>query len=117
MDKQSRADSLQDIDLGLDSLPVERALGLGWNVDADVFCFKADLKERPFTHRGMLSTVMSVYDPLGFLAPISLQGKRLLQLLCVQGLGWDDPISSDMAKARVSPIKPTTVPCQARATP
>ena len=97
VDKQSRADSLQDIDLGLDSLPVERALGLGWNVDADVFCFKADLKERPFTHRGMLSTVMSVYDPLGFLAPISLQGKRLLQLLCVQGLGWDDPISSDMA--------------------
>ena len=45
----------------------------------------------------MLSTVMSVYDPLGFLAPISLQGKRLLQLLCVRGLGWDDPISSDMA--------------------
>ena len=35
----------------------------------------------------------SVYDPLGFVAPIILSAKKLLQDLCKQKLGWDDSIS------------------------
>lgn len=35
----------------------------------------------------------SVYDPLGFVAPIILPAKKLLQDLCKQKLGWDDSIS------------------------
>ena len=35
----------------------------------------------------------SVYDPLGFVAPIIVPAKKLLQDLCKQKLGWDDPIS------------------------
>lgn len=92
LDKDARADALQNIDLVLDDLPVERALGLGWNIELDVFCFKVVMKERPSTRRGILSTVMSVYDPLGFLAPVSLLGKQLIQFLCVQGSGWDEPV-------------------------
>ncbi|XP_073671982.1 uncharacterized protein [Paramisgurnus dabryanus] len=40
----------------------------------------------------MLSIISSVYDPLGFLAPIVLPAKLLLQELCRTKCDWDDPI-------------------------
>ena len=92
------ADSIRDVDLGLESLPVERALGLEWVVQNDSLRFKVTLTNRPFTRRGLLSTVASVYDPLGFIAPVGLFAKRLLQRLCVDGFGWDDPLPSDLSK-------------------
>ena len=33
-----------------------------------------------------------MYDPLGFLAPITLPAKKLLQDLCRKKLNWDDPV-------------------------
>ncbi|XP_045161949.2 uncharacterized protein LOC123526762 [Mercenaria mercenaria] len=87
-----RAKEIQDLDLDQDVLPIDRALGVQWNVESDMFCFKVHLKERPLTRRGMLSMISSVYDPLGFLAPFMLQAKNLLKDLCRLGLGWDDPV-------------------------
>ena len=34
----------------------------------------------------MLPTLISVYDPLGFVAPFILQGRRILQHLCEENL-------------------------------
>ena len=48
------------------------------------------------TRRGILSTVAPVYDPLGFLAPFVLTGKQLLQEMCKQGAGWDDPLTEEL---------------------
>nr|XP_029137104.1 uncharacterized protein LOC114921369 [Labrus bergylta] len=54
------------------------------------------LKEQPSTRRGMLSVISSVYDPLGFLAPITLPAKIMLQELCRRRCGWDDNIPADI---------------------
>ncbi|XP_054773404.2 uncharacterized protein LOC129281498 [Lytechinus pictus] len=35
---------------------------------------------------------MSVYDPLGLLAPLLLPGKIILQDLCITSAAWDDPL-------------------------
>ena len=48
------------------------------------------MKEKPKTRRDMLSTLSSVYDPLGFVAPFILQGKRILQHLSDENLQWDE---------------------------
>ena len=40
--------------------------------------------------------VSSVYDPLGFLAPLLLVGKGLLQELCRGKVAWDDPIPENV---------------------
>jgi hypothetical protein len=40
----------------------------------------------------MLSTVCSVYDPLGIVAPVILIGRQILQDLCRDNYGWDDPV-------------------------
>ena len=65
-----RAEEVKDLDLDYDILPIERALGVEWCMVSDSFQFKLDLKQQPLTRRGILSMVSSIYDPLGFLAPL-----------------------------------------------
>ena len=72
---------------------MQRTLGLHWDMESDKFIFKVALKDRPNTRRGILSLTSSVYDPLGFVAPIVLPAKKLLQDLCREKRGWDDSIS------------------------
>ena len=38
----------------------------------------------------------SIFDPLGFVAPLLLDGKSILQDLCRHEVGWDDPIPEDI---------------------
>ena len=91
--KKDRAEVAKHIDLKIDSLPTERVLGVSWCVENDSFNFRIELNDRPCTRRGILSTVSSVYDPLGFAAPVVLKGKQILQQLCREKFDWDNPIS------------------------
>ena len=75
---------------------IERALGVTWCIHSDTFQVKIVLPEKPCTRRGILSVVSSIYDPIGLISPYVLEGKRILQQLCVMGSGWDDPISADL---------------------
>ena len=90
--EQERAGSVKDIDL--DHLPIERTLGVQWNVEGDSFEFHVVLKQKEETRRGILSMISSIFDPLGFLAPFILLAKLLLQELCRQGLDWDQTVSA-----------------------
>ena len=78
---------------------MERALGVQWCVETDSFQFRITLKDKPLTRRGVLSTVSSFYDPLGFAALLLLVGKRIHQALCKDKAGWDEPIP-DLLRAR-----------------
>ena len=91
--QDEKAPSVLDLDLDKDKLPVQRTLGLHWDMESDKFIFKVALKDRPSTRRGILSLTSSVYDPLGFVAPVVLPAKKLLQDLCREKRGWDDSIS------------------------
>ena len=96
---EDRAEDIKNLDLDQDILPVERALGIQWCIENDSFNFRITLKDKPCTRRGILSTVSSIFDPLGFVAPLLLEGKKILQELCKEDTGWDDPIP-DLAKAK-----------------
>ena len=54
------------------------------------------MKDNPLTKRGILATVSSIFDPIGFVAPVLLEGKKILQESCRSGLSWDDPISDNL---------------------
>ena len=84
------------ISLDFDELPVERALGVQWNVQEDVFSFRIVSRKKAATRRGILSDISSMYDPLGFAAPFILLANRLLQQLCKAKVGWDEEISTNM---------------------
>ena len=86
---------LKNLDLDTDDLPMQRSLGLNWDLDTDSFTFRVSLKETPFTRRGVLSTVSSLYDPLGLIAPVTIQGKLILRNLISGTVDWDEPLSEN----------------------
>jgi len=94
--ESERASVVKDVDLNYNELPMQSVLGVKWNIETDTFSFKVDLNEKAATRRGILSVVASVYDPLGFLAPYILTGKRVLQEMCKRGVGWDEALPSDL---------------------
>ena len=51
---------------------------------------------QPPTKRGILSAVSSLYDPMGFVCPVVLEAKNILQKLWKLKLGWDDEIPEDL---------------------
>ncbi|XP_052814266.1 uncharacterized protein LOC128241385 [Mya arenaria] len=88
---------LKDLDLDREDLPSQRSLGIVWNISLDKFVFKADLLVQPVTKRGILSTINSIFDPLGFLAPVVLDGRLILRELMSSKVDWDDCVPEDIA--------------------
>ncbi|KAK0135218.1 hypothetical protein N1851_028960 [Merluccius polli] len=89
---EDRAKDIKDLNLLTDDVPLQRSLGVSWNIALDIFTFQAMDNNKPFTRRGVLSTVNSLYDPLGFLAPVTIQGRLLLRDLTKQAEDWDSPL-------------------------
>lgn len=67
-----------------------KVLGLKWDPRSDAFLFDVAPSNRPCTKRTILSEVAKVFDPLGFLSPLTIKAKCLIQQLWVFGGGWDD---------------------------
>ena len=91
-----RATGLKDIDFDAESLPAQRSLGLNWDLQKDSFHFKVSDETKPYTRRGVLSTTNSLYDPLGFVAPITVHGKSILRELTTENGDWDTPLPQEM---------------------
>jgi len=71
----------------------DRVFGIQWKVNTDQFTFDVNILDKLFTRRGILSTVASLYDSLGFVVLGLLEAKRILQVLCKQNLGLNEPIA------------------------
>ncbi|XP_064640944.1 uncharacterized protein LOC135495877 [Lineus longissimus] len=93
---QYLSENLQCLELGNTQLPVEKTLGVVWCVESDMLRFRVEIKDKPLTRRGLLSTVSSIYDPLGLISPFILTGKRILKELCLSGSSWDDPLPDNV---------------------
>ena len=91
-----RAEDLKSMDFEREALPTEHALGIQWCIETDTFKFIISSKDRPCTRCAILSEVSSIFDPLGFVAPVLLEGKAILQELCRQNVGWDDPVPAEL---------------------
>ncbi|KAK3107294.1 hypothetical protein FSP39_011277 [Pinctada imbricata] len=96
-DKNDLAKDLKNLDIGEDNLPVQRSLGLSWDIEQDTFIFRLLSDPKPFTRRGVLSTINSLFDPIGFTAPVTLEGKLLLKEMMTTGYSpdWDTPLPKD----------------------
>jgi len=66
----------------------ERVLSVHWNMNSDSFGFKVNLKQlKVMSRREILSLVCSLYEPLGFVAPVTVVVKIAQQELCSQDFG------------------------------
>ena len=59
-----RRNGVKNADLDT-SLLLEKALGVNWDTEYDIFRFKILLKDKPMTRSGMLSLISSIFEPLG----------------------------------------------------
>ena len=91
--REEQAKEIKNVDLNHDRLPMERALGMLWNIENDQLEFRITLKDRPLTRRGILATISSIYDPLGLVGPLLLPGRKILQQISADKQGWDEPLS------------------------
>ena len=89
------ATDIASVNLELSETPPQRSLGVRWDIAHDVFTFHVSDVVHPFTKRGVLATVNSLYDPFGFLAPVTVKGKLIMRDIMSLGLDWDDPLPVD----------------------
>ncbi|XP_063436434.1 uncharacterized protein LOC134717867 [Mytilus trossulus] len=48
------------------------------------------------SNRGLLSTINSIFDPLGYLAPLTIKGKLLLRSVMTGQIMWDEPLQEEV---------------------
>ena len=68
----------------------ERVLGVNWDTAEDSFCFDIELLWKRPNKRGVLATMNSLFDPLGFLTPVIVEAKLIYRRLCELELEWDE---------------------------
>ena len=76
-----------------------KVLGVGWDAEADEFTFVFDpaMANRQIkTPRELVSVSASLHDPLGFIAPFVLIGRRHLQQSMATKTGWDSPLDAQL---------------------
>ena len=75
-----------------------KILGLYWNVFTDNFSFSSkESSTSTLSKRLILSEVAKIFDPLGFLSPVIIRAKTLLQELWLHKISWDDPLPSQIS--------------------
>ncbi|XP_018358679.1 PREDICTED: uncharacterized protein LOC108758300 [Trachymyrmex cornetzi] len=79
-------------------IPIEEnstvlSLGLSWHPTTDTFRFiHHPTQTETVTKRIILSTIARLFDPLGFLSPIIIRAKILMQEVWTLRLDWDDAV-------------------------
>ncbi|XP_046967542.1 uncharacterized protein LOC124535377 [Vanessa cardui] len=75
-----------------------KILGVQWDPIEDNFTYSQSELNPKCTKRSILSNVARIYDPLGWLTPMVLQAKLIIQELWRLQLNWDDPIPEDIVE-------------------
>ena len=75
----------------------QKVLGVSWDLVDDqlIFSLESFVETASLlipTKRNVVSLVGQIYDPLGFLSPVTVRLKILLQELCKIKIGWDQQL-------------------------
>lgn len=77
---------------------VFKVLGVEWNAECDNLIFRTGSLSPCSTKRQILSNIARVYDPCGYLAPVILHAKLIMQQLWLRtDVSWDDPLPQEIS--------------------
>ena len=75
-------------------------LGLRWTPTSDKLHLATNPHVLPYDHlvtkREILQGISKIFDPLGFIAPVVIQAKLLMQKLWQLKVTWDEPLNDDI---------------------
>lgn len=77
---------------------ISKVLGISWNPTVDCFQISIPkvLEKRVFTKREVLGIIAQVFDPMGFVGPVIIIAKVIMQKLWSLKLEWDDALPPDL---------------------
>ncbi|XP_076289809.1 uncharacterized protein LOC143213641 [Lasioglossum baleicum] len=74
-----------------------KVLGIGWNPLDDAFQIQLNIPTTvPETKRAILSAISKIYDPLGWVTPVTITAKILLQDLWRLRVSWDEALQNEI---------------------
>jgi hypothetical protein len=74
-----------------------KLLGLPWNKREDTLSVNFPDKSASVTKRGILGNLAQIYDPLGIVSPVTLEGKLIYREVCNQKIAWETPLPVNIA--------------------
>ena len=90
------------VNLELEELPTQSALGMKWNIEDGKFVWEISDKlmsaksKKLMTRRSIVSVVYSLFDPMGFIAPYIMKAKLMLEMLSRKKIGWHEPLKTNV---------------------
>jgi len=82
---------------------VIKTLGISWLPKKDVFTFRYSpaetTKSAPKSKRQILAEISSLFDPVGWLAPVVIKAKLLMQKIHLANSKWDDPVPNNLQES------------------
>ncbi|XP_031631810.1 uncharacterized protein LOC116346047, partial [Contarinia nasturtii] len=93
-----KSNATKEIDIG-DTTKEAKVLGIRWLKDTDELTIfvKVSLKKGNYTKRQIISQITKLYDPNGFVSPVVILAKMIMQDLWKhKALKWDDPVPSNL---------------------
>ena len=83
-----------------DNKTMMNVLGIQWNTSQDTLASFpkqfSSVNSTLATKREVLQDVSRIFDPLGFLAPVTIQTKLFMQELWQRKIDWDEPLPTDL---------------------
>ena len=88
---------VKEFDPSCEELIDSKLLGYLFHASSDSMSVKNfQLNESCTTKRQIISTISSVFDPIGLLSPLMVEGKLFLRKLCINKYAWDSKLSNDL---------------------
>ena len=85
----------KEVNIEVSSHSSVKALGIWWNTKDDFFYFQSkpnDERRTVQSKRDILSEVSKLYDPIGWVSPVIIKSKILMQELWKSNVTWDEPV-------------------------
>ena len=68
----------------------QKILGLNWDTETDLVTFPIKTSSyKKITKREVVSRAAEIYDPLGYLLPVTIRARLFIQKLWVEKIGWE----------------------------
>ena len=88
---------MSEIDSSIKGKDVVKVLGVTYDSSTDNFSLKVPkLNTEACTKRSIISTISSVFDPLGFLGPLTLTLKFQIRAVSSAGTRWDEKLPDEI---------------------